>query len=258
MAYTRYTREWESLPLTLKLVIGGSEDEVKADLCYAMRDKKIDVRVKVAASDPDLGGQYLTRSDGRVVVPLDLEPDDLDWTSSRPFKKWPTGPNRPDSYTSLIDWKPRSIDQINLFTADVIEVLCGGSNKAPSLPTPLPPTDEIQSPPSNEMVTTDAPEVRGENKSHIGVDEASLQSEQPPSQPTARDEQSTIKALASYLKSKPQSTRAKVTKKEAREWCKAHGYDLTSHGFQERVWPEARKQAQLPEKAKAGRKRKSS
>jgi hypothetical protein len=70
---------------------------------------------------------------------------------------------------------------------------------------------------------------------------------------TALDETSAIEALASHLKSNPELTRA-----QAEQCCKAFGYAVSDRGFQNRVWPKARVQAGLPEKALPGRREKSS
>ena len=70
---------------------------------------------------------------------------------------------------------------------------------------------------------------------------------------TAGDETAAIKALASQLRSAPGLTRT-----EAANWCTAAGFKVSERGFQSRVWPRARAQADLQAKALPGRKRKSS
>jgi hypothetical protein len=64
------------------------------------------------------------------------------------------------------------------------------------------------------------------------------------------DESRAIKALASELMSHPELTRS-----QAMSFCETAGYKLGYHGFQYRVWPKARRQAGLEEKAPRGRKK---
>jgi hypothetical protein len=105
---------------------GASEDEAKMDLCRAMADRKIDIRVMIASSEGGMGGQVF--ADGNVSVPTHLRPGDLDWVRSRPLAPWSIGPRPGEHYEWIGGWKNRSLDLIELSTADVIEILCGGED----------------------------------------------------------------------------------------------------------------------------------
>jgi len=103
----------------LKRVIapGVAEDEAKTDVCRAMADGKIAVRVRVATSNHGTGGGVY--SGGNVGVPPHLGPSDLDWVQSRPLKPWSIGPMPGQHYVWTDGWQDRPIDLIELSTADV-------------------------------------------------------------------------------------------------------------------------------------------
>jgi hypothetical protein len=120
-----YIPDWEQLADALKRVVsaGIDEEEAKNDLCRAVVDRKIGVRVRIAMTDYSMRGQVF--SGRNVGVPPHLKSADLDWAQSRPFAQWPIGPWGPENYTWIEEWKNRPLDLIELSTADVIEVLCG-------------------------------------------------------------------------------------------------------------------------------------
>jgi hypothetical protein len=125
-----YTPDWEPLAAALQRVraTGVSEDEAKTDLCRAVADRRIDVRVSIAATDHGMRGQVF--SDGNVGVPPHLKPRDLDWVQSRPLAQWSIGPRPGQHYTWIGGWENRPLDLIELSTANVIEVLCGGAGQS--------------------------------------------------------------------------------------------------------------------------------
>jgi hypothetical protein len=120
-----YTQDWEPLADALKRVMatGTNEDQAKTDLCHAVADRKIDVRVRIAANDYGMRGCFL--SGRNVGVPPRLEPDSLDWLESRPLEAWSIGPRPGEHYSWIGGWEKRPIDLIELSTADVVDILCG-------------------------------------------------------------------------------------------------------------------------------------
>jgi hypothetical protein len=222
-----YARDWEKLANALKRVTacGVTKKEAKSDLCGAMADRKIKVRLTVSletdiftvhrqmvanalglGSNPKHFARKTECFDGaNVKVPSRLTALDFDWRCSRPHRPWPIrlhGARRDE-------W--RSFSQpalcIELRTVDVINVVLGG-------------------------------ELRGN------------QAKQPTT--TVAQESAAIKALASEL----QHNRD-LKREDAATWCRRRGYNLTARGFKDRVWPQARAKAGLPTKGLPGRKRKS-
>jgi hypothetical protein len=108
------------------MVTGATEDEAKSDLCRAVADQKIGIRVRISAADYSMGGRIF--ANGNVGVPVHLKPSDFDWVQSRPLAQWRIGPKPGQHYAWLGGWENRPIDLIELFTNDVTEVLCRAGN----------------------------------------------------------------------------------------------------------------------------------
>jgi hypothetical protein len=134
-----YTPDWELLAHALKRVVASgvarsqdkTEAQAKTEICQAIADRKIGIRVLMQKAALDVGGKILVG--GNVEVPPRLDPVDFDWDKSRPFKPWNTGPDDgipAERYFATWPWKPRSIEWIELSTADVVEILCGGGAAA--------------------------------------------------------------------------------------------------------------------------------
>jgi hypothetical protein len=183
------------------MAAGASEDESKLDLCRAVADGKIRVRVRIAGS----GNRVF--SGGNVRVPPHLGPSDFDWARSRPLAQWYIGPKLGQHYY----WNggPETLDLIELSTSDVKNLFGCGGERANNNPQKKPTT-------------------------------------------TAAQESAAIKALASHLK-----MNSDLARQDAINWCRQSGFALTGRGFQNRVWPTARKEAGLDARAAPGRKRKS-
>jgi hypothetical protein len=124
-----YVADWEPLAEALKRVMatGANEHQAKADICNAVADRKIAVRVLVDDSERDVGGQTLPVPN--IGVPPRLKPEDFDWTRSRPLTAWQTGPTSVvEHYFPTWSWRPRKIALIEASTADVTFVLCISTN----------------------------------------------------------------------------------------------------------------------------------
>jgi hypothetical protein len=131
-----YVPEWEPLAdaLTRVMTSGVNEQQAKIEICQAIADKKIDIRVEIEKAAPDVGGKTL--SGRNIDVPPRLHPDDFDWVQSRPLKPGETGPdssNPSERYYSLWSWKPRSINFLEVRTSDVTAVLCTVTPQTKSL-----------------------------------------------------------------------------------------------------------------------------
>jgi hypothetical protein len=124
-----YTPDWEPLRAALKRVVaaGIDQDQAQLDICGALADQKIAIRVTIDPADHDYGNSPIYR--GNVEVPPHLSPQDFDWAHSRPWREWQVGPNPSapaERYFSLASWKPRTIMLIELRTGDVSMLLCSG------------------------------------------------------------------------------------------------------------------------------------
>jgi hypothetical protein len=118
-----YTPDWEPLADALRraMASGIAEDEAKIDLCRAVADRKINVRVRIASgNDYDMQGEVFSR--GNVAAPPHLSPGDLDWIQSRPLRQWLIGPVGPENYHWFGGWKKHPIDLIELSTHDVLNI----------------------------------------------------------------------------------------------------------------------------------------
>jgi len=116
-----YIPDWELLGVALKRIMAFNveESEAKADLCHAIADRKINVRVTLA------GGKGVF-SGGNVGPPVHLEPHDLDWDNSRPQAPWGIGPMLGEHYAWLDGWEKKRIDRVEASTADILKTLCAG------------------------------------------------------------------------------------------------------------------------------------
>jgi hypothetical protein len=132
-----YTSAWVSLSDALRIVMtrGASEQQAKSDICNAIADRAIDVRV-----------DGLIASGDNVGVPQRLKPDDFDWTNSRPFEHWRRGPISTGRKPIVFRCSPVSLFEIS--RADVQNVLCHPPGTAPQV---------VMTAPSNNSAGAKAP-----------------------------------------------------------------------------------------------------
>ena len=108
-----YTPNWVSLTRSLLRLTdrGTTAEGAKVDLCNAIADRMIDVRISVGGDEEFSEALLMGRS---VGVPTRLVPKDFDWQVSRPVSNWYCGP-----YPGHIDWDERPIEFLELRNADL-------------------------------------------------------------------------------------------------------------------------------------------
>jgi hypothetical protein len=110
-----YVPDWETLSRALKRIAhdGGDLEDLKADLCNAMGDRKIRVRAFLPDDDEDHPGRCFF-SPTTLVVERRLKPSDFDWEESIPTKEWLAGEDDVN-----IGWERRKLALLEVRTADV-------------------------------------------------------------------------------------------------------------------------------------------
>jgi len=113
-----YTPDWESLSSAVTRIkaSGVEEGQAREDLCHAIADRKVAVRVTLVKSKQIFLG-------GNVRPPAHLKPNDLDWEHSRPSAPWWIGPVLGEHY--FWDGGQKDIEFVEVSIAEVIEVLLG-------------------------------------------------------------------------------------------------------------------------------------
>jgi hypothetical protein len=239
-----YIPVWESMAEALARVTahGCSMADAQCDICRALRDGMLRARYRVERVQTPYGFEVsrgafglprgrLDQEDliGRPCVPPDLSPDDIDWVNSRPKSPWL------DKRRFLV-----GIARIEILTAHVIRVLCGGAKR---VSTSDPRAEEpLAKKVLEEPITTAAEEP---------VFEQPLTTTAKGRRPTAADEGRAAKALEAQLRLDHSMSVA-----GAKKLCSEIGPALGNRPFG-RVWRKARVAAGLDRTAKAGRKRKS-
>jgi hypothetical protein len=111
----RYRPDWELLADALKRVQNTNhltEDEAKADLCRALGDGKIRVKLCVRKT-ARMGGDHV----GHCLPGTHVSPDEFDWKRSRALE---------ESSATIYGYEDQPVDALMISTTHVVEVLCGG------------------------------------------------------------------------------------------------------------------------------------
>jgi hypothetical protein len=116
--------EWEILADALKRIraTGLETEYAKSQICSKIADGDVGYRVKVDVTDPDIPGEILYRP--QIKAPPDLGPEDLDWNLSKPYGPWETGPGQVDSSLNTLEYPPRRIARLDLWTDHVVDIFC--------------------------------------------------------------------------------------------------------------------------------------
>lgn len=111
-----YLPNWEPLGAALRRLLesGVGEPEAQRDLCSAIADRAIAVRVTIDPAERNFGGQVLESH--RIQVPEHLNPTEFDWARSRPLTKWW---RLCGLYSLDNDRAPRAISFLELWREDV-------------------------------------------------------------------------------------------------------------------------------------------
>lgn len=130
-----YVPDWEPMADALQRVvaIGLVEDEAKRQLCRAIADRKLELRI-ILTEDPSRGVPEQAVSGSEFHIPPRLSPGDIDWIKSRPLTDWPPVGYRPgqpmmtmlhiDRIRHLVE---RKIAQIRLPTTDIMAIFGAAS-----------------------------------------------------------------------------------------------------------------------------------
>jgi hypothetical protein len=126
-----YTRKWTRLgdALTYIVATGVSEPQAKNELCQAIADRVLFARVRIADSDPDLGGAFV-QGELRIAIPDELFPRDFNWAASRPIKKWSAG----TSSNPNVGWLFRGIEYLEVDTPQLHEIWPDPAPRSPEKP----------------------------------------------------------------------------------------------------------------------------
>jgi hypothetical protein len=136
-----YTAKWEPINKALQRIAaaGLSKKEAKRDLCHAIADREIEIRLHLAADH--LRSPKILSSPA-LDIPPHLSPTDIVWPSSRPSRHSQlfTGPSqRLGEPVSMYiqnsrDLMGRTVDLIEVYVADVTKAFCNTESQPEAKP----------------------------------------------------------------------------------------------------------------------------
>jgi hypothetical protein len=142
-----YAAKWQPINNALQRIVaaGDSKKQAKQDLCQAIADREIEIRLHLAA---DHLRPAKVLAPPALDIPSHLSPADIDWPSSQPSRhsKLFTGPSqRLGQPTSMYiqnsyDLMGRTVDLIEVRVADVTKVFCNTESQPEAKPTAGSPT----------------------------------------------------------------------------------------------------------------------
>jgi hypothetical protein len=131
-----YVPDWERLSDALQRVMapGMKEDQAKRDICNAIADRKIKIRGLIAKEEGhgSFGERVVgtVRHGGEIEIPSHLSSRDFDWDNSRPVFPWQESPIH-NSSVFAARWH---LEWIEVFRADVTNLLCGATTRGRGVP----------------------------------------------------------------------------------------------------------------------------
>jgi hypothetical protein len=145
-----YTPIWETLAEALSRLVsaGSTVQEAKFDLCRAIADGAIEIRL-LLAEDPKRHLSASAVSSEGLDVPARILPGDIDWRQSRPIKPWPLAEKRLDEPTLVYSSRvrqhvERSIDTVQVRSLKVSRLIGTPPSAAPK-PASAPPIPKSRS-----------------------------------------------------------------------------------------------------------------
>jgi hypothetical protein len=123
-----YVSEWELLPEVLARVMqarGLTKDEAQVAICRAIASGAVNFRCKLRERIYGTSTSAAVLERNAFEIPASLNPEDFDWESSAPVKKWIV--RRESGFRPSGSWH---LEWIKLFRDDVTKVLCSAGQAA--------------------------------------------------------------------------------------------------------------------------------